>query len=90
MMDYALHNRSSLGQNLGMGLQDENGFQEQGRKHLDESWDVLQSMLPADSQNEAACLVMQRLTKCGQFQDRPDVAARLSGSLFLLPLACTP
>ena len=90
MMDYALHNRSSLGQNLGMGLQDENGFQEQGRKLLDESWDVLQSMLPADLQNERACLVMQRLTKCGQFQDRPDVAARLSGSLFLLPLACTP
>jgi hypothetical protein len=94
MMDYALRNRSSLGKaeallNLGMGLQDENGFQGQARKYLDESLDVLQRMLPADLQNERACLLMQRLAKCGQFQERPDLAARLSGSLFLLPLACT-
>ena len=89
MTDYALRNRSSLGQDLGMGLQDENGSQEQARKYLDESWGVLQSILPADLQNERACWVMQRLAKCGQFQDRPDVAA-LSGTLFLLSLACTP
>jgi len=93
MMDYALRNRSSLGQaeallNLGLGLLDRNEFQEQARKYLDESWDLLQNMVPADLQHERACSLMQRLARCRHFQDRPDLARRLSGSRSLLPLAC--
>jgi len=92
MMDYALRNRSILGQaeallNLGLGLLDNDNHKEQADKYLYESWDLLESMNSDQLQNDRAHTLMQRLARCAVFKDRPDLTSRLAG-LLRLPDAC--
>jgi hypothetical protein len=99
MMDQALRNRNSLGQveallNLGLGLLDKDDCKEQGHKYLNESWRLLENMKTADLHHDRAYSILQRMTQCGAFKDKPDLITQLhnlaGSTLHLHSLICLP
>ena len=99
MMDQALRNRNSLGQveallNLGLGLLDKDDCKEQGHKYLNESWRLLENMKTADLHHDRAYSILQRMTQCGAFKDKPELITQLHNlaglTLHLHSLICLP
>jgi hypothetical protein len=85
MMDYALRDRSILGQaealaNLGLGLlNDREEFRDQSLQYLFESWDLLKTLKPVQLQQDRAQCIIQRMARSGAFDTRHDVSSRLAG-----------
>jgi hypothetical protein len=87
LMDYALRDRSILGQvealaNLGLSLfHDREEFREQSLQYLHESWDLLKTLKPTQLQAERVQSIIDRISKSGAFSASHDLSLRLAGLL---------
>ena len=85
LMDYALRDRSILGQaealaNLGLGLfHDREEFREQSLQYLHESWDLLKTLKPTQLQADRVQSIIDRISKSGAFSTSHDLSLRLAG-----------